>query len=81
MGALVARRGRLRLHIDALAVLVEQHLAIHESEQRPIAPGADVAPRGELGAVLADEDAAGGDEFAAKAFYSEPLADAVAVVA
>ena len=38
-------------------------------------------PAIKLRAALADEDAAGGDKFAAITFYAEPLADAVAPVA
>ena len=66
--------------VDALAVLVEMNLAIHEGEQSPIAAGADVLTRRKLGAALADNDAAGGDEFAAITFDAEPFAGAVAPV-
>jgi len=66
--------------IDAVAAFIEGDLAIGEGEQRPIATGADVLTGDELRAALADEDAAGGDELAAKSFYSEAFADAIAPV-
>jgi hypothetical protein len=42
-----------------------------EREERPIAARADVFARDELAAALADDDAAGGDDRAAK-FFSRP---------
>ena len=67
--------------IDALALAVEEHLAVHEGEQGPIAAGADVLARDELRAALADENTAGADDMAAKFFHAETFADAVTSVA
>lgn len=64
-----------------MAILVEFHLAVGEREERPVAAGADVLASFKFCAALADDDAAGGDEFAAKCLYAETLADAVATVA
>ena len=50
----VLRRG-LGHHVDALAVLVELHLAVHQGEQSPVATRADILAGGKLGAALADE--------------------------
>src|ERR1017187_8770025 len=74
-------RRRLRLHVHAPAVLVEDDFAVHEREKRPVAPRADIFARDKLRAALPDNDAAGGDRFAAKRFHAEPFADAVAAVA
>src|SRR5262245_12334702 len=77
---LILRRA-LRHDVHALAAFVEHHFAIHEREQRPIPAGADIMTGHKLGAALADQDAAGGDELSAKSFHAEPFADAVAAVA
>ena len=63
-GGSTGGRGRFRHHVDAVAILVESDFAIHQGEQCPVAPGADVLAGDELGPALADEDAAGGDRFA-----------------
>src|SRR6266700_7094009 len=76
-----ARRRRFREHVDAPTAFVEPDLTVHESEQRPIASGAHVLAGEELGAALADQDAAGGHELAAESFHPKPLADAVAAIA
>jgi len=68
-------------HVDALALAVEEHLAVHEGEQGPIAAGADVLARDELRTALTHEDAAGGDDMAAVFFHAETFADAVTSVA
>ena len=73
--------GRFRDDIHAAAVLVELHLAVGERKQCPVAAGADVLARDEFAAALADDDAARRDDRAAKFFYAEPLADAIATVA
>ena len=72
--------GRFRDDIHAAAVLVELHLAVGEREQRPVAAGADVLARDKFAAALADDDAARRDNRAAKFFYAETLADAIATV-
>jgi hypothetical protein len=64
-----------------MTVLVKGDFPVHEREERPIAAGADVFARDELRAALPDDDAAGGDRFAAVGFHAQPLADAVATVA
>src|SRR5947207_6467287 len=78
---LIARgRGR-RQHVDPFAILVEHHLAVHEGEQSPVAPRADIVAGDELRAALADENAARRDKFASKPFYTESFADAITSVA
>jgi hypothetical protein len=71
----------LRFHVDAAALFIEQNPSIRQGEERPIAPGADVLAGDKLGAALADQDAAGGDQLTAKFFDAEAFADAVASVA
>jgi hypothetical protein len=78
---LILRGGGLGHDVHAAAVLVELHLAVHERKERPIAARADVLARDEFAAALADDDAARADDFAAKFFYAQPFADAVAPVA
>jgi hypothetical protein len=73
--------GNLRDDIHAAAVLVELHLAVGECEQRPVTAGADILARDKFAATLTDDDAARADNRAAKFFYAEPFADAVATVA
>ena len=79
MLALILRR-RFGDNVNAAAVLVEQNLAVGERKQRPVATGADILARDKFAAALADEDAAGGHERAAKFFHAEAFADAVASV-
>lgn len=71
--------GRNNAH--ARASLVELDGAVRESEQGPIAAGADVGTGGELGTALADQDAAGGHELGTVCLDAQTLADAVAPVA
>src|SRR5439155_16105299 len=73
-------RGRRRIDVDAAALAVEAHLAVHEREDRVIAAEADVAAGQELRPALADDDVAGDDRLAAECFDAEALADAVAPV-
>jgi len=72
--------GRRWHNVHPAAILIEGDLAVHEGEQRPIAPGADVAAGEKLGAPLAHDDAAGRHELAAIPFHTETFADAVASV-
>ena len=74
-------RGRLGLHVHAPTVFVEGDFAVHQRKKRPIAARADIFARHELRAALPDDDAAGGDRFAAIRFHAQPFADAVAAVA
>ena len=67
-------------HIHAAAAEIELDLAVGEREERPVAAGADVLAGDEFAAALADDDATGADKSAAKFFYAEPFADAVAAV-
>jgi hypothetical protein len=78
---IVARQGGRGNDVDAATFTVKPHLAILQREQGPITTGAHIVARDELGAALADEDAAGGDQFTAKSFHTQPFADAVASVA
>ena len=59
--ALVGRRLLLRHHVDAVAVLVEQHAPVGQREEGPIPACADIPARDEFRAALADKNAAGGD--------------------
>jgi hypothetical protein len=76
----VGGHSRLGDDVHAAALLVKLDLAIREGEQRPVATDTDVLAGDELAAALADDDAAGGDEFATKSFYAEALAYAIAAV-
>jgi hypothetical protein len=67
-------------NIDAAAILVEQNRAIGEGKEGPIAPDADVLAGQKFAAALTDEDAASGNDLAAKFFYAKTFADAVASV-
>src|SRR5215212_10141594 len=58
-----ARLGRL--HVHALAALVEVHLAVGEREQAVVLGPADEPAGGVAGAALRHQDAAGGDALAA----------------
>ncbi len=77
---LVIRRGCFSDDVDALAFLVELHLAVHEGEQSPIPTGANILAGGKLGAALAHENTARGDELAAIPLYTQPFAGAIASV-
>ena len=82
--ALGRKTGNRRSGLDdghAAVRLVEQHRAVLQRKERPIATGADVLAGMELGAALADDDAAGGDGLAAKCLYAEALAGGIATVA
>jgi len=87
-GNLVARKIALRLasrrgdgvDVDAATVAVEADVTFGQGKQGPVAADADIAAGEETRAALADDDAAGGDEFAAKSFHAEPFTDAVASV-
>ena len=73
---------RLRRNdVHPAAALVERHFAVDEREQSPIAARADVVARYELGAALADDDAARADDLSAEGFHAQAFADAVAAVA
>ena len=64
-----------------MAAFIEKDFAINQGKKSPIAACADVLACNEFGASLANDDAAGADEFTAEAFYSEPLAIAVTSIA
>lgn len=68
-------------NIDASLGLFELDLAINEGEEGPIAAGADIATGDELGAALADQDAASRDKFAAERLDAQPTCIAIAPVA
>src|SRR5277367_3094986 len=78
---LILRGGGFGHDVHAAAVLVELHLAVHERKERPIAARADIFARDKFAAALAHDDAARADDRAAKFFYAQPFADAVAPVA
>ena len=79
--ALIIFLRAFRHHVDAMAVLVEEHLAVDEREERPIAARADIVTGDELRPALAHQNAARRDHFAAKSLHAEALADAVASIA
>ena len=69
------------INVDTPAAAIEADMALGQRVQAPVAPGADVVAGNEFCAALANEDAARRDEFPAKSFYAESLADAIASVA
>jgi len=70
-----------RNDVHAAAAFIEGDFAIGQSEQGPVAPGADVVAGEKFGSALADQDTAGRDEFAAKSFYAKPFAGGISAVA
>ena len=54
---------------------------LEQAPSRGLAARADVVARHELGAALADDDAARADDLASEGFHAQPFADAVAAVA
>jgi len=70
----------LGLHVDAAAVFVEQHLAIYQGKQCPVASGANILAGDELRAALPNQNTARRDSLTAKFFYAKPFADAVASI-
>jgi hypothetical protein len=80
-GAGLGGRGGRGIDVDAPVAAVEADVAVGEGEEGVIAAHADVIAGVELGAALADEDGAGGNELAAVTFHAETLAVAVAAVA
>src|SRR5262249_41436972 len=78
------RGWRLRVHGDAharLAVALERDDAVDLREQRPVAADADVLAGVELGADLANQDAAGRDLLAGEPLHAAHLRQRVAAVA
>jgi len=67
--------------VDAPVAAVEADVTVGKGEKRMIAAHADVVTGVELGAALADENGAGGDELTAVPLHAETLAVAVAAVA
>ena len=80
MGESVLRGGGLRDHIDAAALHIEQNFSVGERVKRPIAAHTHVLAGDKLAAALANDDAAGADDRAAKFFNAVSFADAVASV-
>ena len=74
-------RGGRGIDVDAPVAAVEADVAVGKGEKSVIATHADVIAGVELGAALADENGAGGNELAAVTFYAKALAVAVAAVA
>src|SRR6202012_3608893 len=71
----LVRRSGFRHDVDPAAILVEEHFAVGEREQGPVAARTHVLAGDELAAALAHQDAAGGHELAAKFFHAQPFAD------
>ena len=67
-------------HVHAAAVLVEEHPAIDQSEERVIPATTDSESRMDLGAALADDDVSGDDGLATELLHAEALAAGVASV-
>jgi hypothetical protein len=78
------REGKLfrrdRVDIHAATTAIEANVAVNERENRVIATEADVFARLKFRTALANNDVAGKNHLAAKSFYAESLADAVAAV-
>src|SRR4029077_16416612 len=78
------REGKLfrrnRIDIDTTPAAIEANAAVDERENRVVATESNVLARKELGAALANDNVAGQNRFAAKSFYTETLADAIAAV-
>ena len=70
----------IRHDVDAMAAFIKGNLAVGECEQRPITAGAHILSGHEFRTALADQNAARRHELAAKSFYAQPLADAIAPV-
>src|ERR1700752_664114 len=69
-----------REDIDPSALPVKRHVAVGDGEEGVVLGPPDVATGVELGAVLADDDAAGSDELAAVGLDAESLSVGVAPV-
>jgi len=66
--------------MDAAVSLIKADPTVGESEESVIPAHADVLPGLKFGAALADNDGAGGDGFATKAFHAQPLTAAIATI-
>jgi hypothetical protein len=72
------RRDWIDIHAPAAAI--ESDVPVHERENGVIASEADVFTGKKFRAALADNDVAGDNHLAAKSFYAETLADAIATI-
>jgi hypothetical protein len=73
-------RGRGRIDVNATIAAVETNLPVGKGKEGVVTSHADILSGMKSGASLADDDGTGGDGLAAKTFYSETLAAAVATV-
>jgi hypothetical protein len=69
-----------RIDIHSPTGAIEAHIAIDHRKNCVIAAKSDVFARQELGAALANDDVPGHDHLAAKSFYAQSFADAVAAI-
>src|SRR4029077_2077778 len=69
-----------RIDVDPAPAAIEADVAVDQSENRVIAAEANVLTRQKFRAALANNDVAGDDQLAAKSFYTETFANAVAAV-
>ena len=56
--------------VNAAAIPIEFHAAVHESKNGVIAPETNVSARKEFGAPLTQDDVAGDHGFSAKLFHT-----------
>ena len=61
-------------HVHAGAILVKQHAAVAECEQRVVAAHADIDACRPAGSALTNDDVAGDDCLAAEFFHAETFA-------
>ena len=73
-------QGGNRIDIHAPACAIEPNIPIDERKNGVIAAETDVLARQKFRPALAHDDVPGHDQFAAKSFYAQAFADAVAAV-
>ena len=79
-GPVLGSRSRGRIDVNATITAVETNLPVGKGKEGVVTSHADILSGMKSGAPLADDDGTGGDGLAAKTFYSETLAAAVATV-
>jgi len=78
------REGKLfrweRIDVHAAAASIESDVSVYQRENGVIAAETDISSGKKLRPALAHDDIASQNHLAAKSFYAEPFADAVAAV-
>jgi hypothetical protein len=69
-----------RIYIHSSTRAIETHTAVNQRKNRVIAAKANILPRQEFRASLANDDVSSHDHLAAKSFNAETLANAVATI-